>query len=406
MIESKKYNYIDFITFFCVFVLLAFSVLAVYTASSSLGYNKHQDSEYFLNLHLIKIVVAIIAMFIGMFTDYKIFLRFTRNILILGIGVLVITIIFQHNIKNTARFIDLGITTFQPSEFVKFILIAHLAKLLSEKSIRVTDFKNGYLPLVVWIVVVALLVFFQPNFSMGSMIVITGFIFIYLGGVRIKHLIITFVPIVPFMIYFLHSANYRKDRIALYINNFERLISLKVNEISNIIDNAVRSGSVADRALGQIWQGILAFGNGGILGAGLGNSRQRDFYLPEAHNDFIFSIIGEEYGFIGTVGIMFLFLILFKRGLKIAKYARDEFGRYLALGITIVITAYAFVNAGVTLGILPTTGLPMPFVSYGGSSIVASSFAIGVLLNISKQTDLYPRISHVPVVGTVNADGN
>jgi cell division protein FtsW len=160
-----------------------------------------------------------------------------------------------------------------------------------------------------------------------------------------------------------------------------------------------------------LWQGIIGFGNGGVFGLGPGQSRQREFFLPESYGDFVFSIVGEEYGLIGTIFILLLFLTILLRGMKIAKNARDDFGRYLAVGITSSITLYALINAGVTLGILPTTGLPMPFVSYGGSAMLFSSVAIGVLLNISSQTDMYPRvpkgaaaggtIEPVPAVGKV-----
>lgn len=146
----------------------------------------------------------------------------------------------------------------------------------------------------------------------------------------------------------------------------------------------------------QLLQGIIGFGSGGLFGLGPGESKQRDLFLPESYGDFVFSIVGEEYGFLGTIFFMALFLLIMFRGFKIAKYARDEYGQLLAVGITSTITLYALVNAGVTLGLLPTTGLPMPFVSYGGSSLVFSSFAVGVLLNISAQTDLHPRMTRLP----------
>ncbi len=146
----------------------------------------------------------------------------------------------------------------------------------------------------------------------------------------------------------------------------------------------------------QVYQGILGFGNGGLFGLGPGGSKQREFYLPEAYGDFVYAIIGEEYGLIGALFVLTLFVILLLRGLKIARHAPDEFGRALALGITISITLYGLVNAGVALGVLPTTGLPMPFVSYGGSSMLVSCLAVGVLLNISAQTDLHPRLVAEP----------
>jgi cell division protein FtsW len=143
----------------------------------------------------------------------------------------------------------------------------------------------------------------------------------------------------------------------------------------------------------QLWQGIIGFGNGGLFGVGPGESRQRDLFLPESYNDFIYSIVGEEYGLIGTLVVLGAFLFVMLRGFRIAKYAKDDFARFLAIAITSTITLYALVNASVALGIFPTTGLPMPFISYGGSSLMLSAFSIGVLLNISAHTDLHPRMT-------------
>jgi cell division protein FtsW len=143
----------------------------------------------------------------------------------------------------------------------------------------------------------------------------------------------------------------------------------------------------------QLWQGIIGFGNGGLFGVGPGESRQRDLFLPESYNDFIYSIVGEEYGLIGTLVVLGAFLFVMLRGFRIAKHAKDDFARFLAIAITSTITLYALVNASVALGIFPTTGLPMPFISYGGSSLMLSAFSIGVLLNISAHTDLHPRMT-------------
>jgi len=148
----------------------------------------------------------------------------------------------------------------------------------------------------------------------------------------------------------------------------------------------------------QLIQGIIAFGNGGLFGVGPGESRQRDLFLPESYNDFIYSIVGEEYGLIGTIAVLAAFAFIMFRGYRIAKHANDEFGRYLAIAITSTITLYALVNASVALGLLPTTGLPMPFISYGGTSLLFSAFAVGVLLNVSSYTDLFPRVSKTPAV--------
>lgn len=403
MKSLKKNNHADLATLIYVLVLLAFGVLVVYTASSTWAAKKYEDSEYLLNLHVWKVLGAVILIFIGMNFDYKNYQKYTKPVMFAVLGLLIATLILKSEVKGTYRFLDLGLATFQPSEIAKFVLVFHLSNLIAAKGEKILEFKDGYMTLLLWIVVIALLVMFQPNFSMGSMILLTGFIIMYLSGVRFKHLIVTVLPMIPLLITYLFLAKYRTNRIGLYLDNFEALIKVDTEAIKAVINEAVVKFSVSP--LGQLWQGILAFGNGGLLGVGLGNSRQRDFFVPEAHGDFIFSIVGEEYGLLGTALFMILFLLIFLRGYKIAKYTEDPFGKYLALSITVVITSYAFVNAGVTLGILPVTGLPMPFVSYGGTSILVSAFAIGVLLNISKQTDLHPKLSRIPVVGTVNAEG-
>jgi cell division protein FtsW len=214
---------------------------------------------------------------------------------------------------------------------------------------------------------------------------------LFAGGARLSHMALTFGSLVPLLVAYMLYAPYRVKRI--------------VDFLASISDPS--------KANYQLWQGIIGFGNGGIVGLGPGGSRQRDLFLPESYGDFVFSVVGEEYGLFGTLFIVLLFLTIMLRGMKIAKYARDDFGRYLAIGITSSITLYALINAGVTLGILPTTGLPMPFVSYGGSSMLFSSIAIGVLLNISSQTDLHPRMAKeaagghkqhaepIPAVGSV-----
>jgi cell division protein FtsW len=203
------------------------------------------------------------------------------------------------------------------------------------------------------------------------MIFAVSLIMLFVGGARLSHMALTFGALVPLLVAYMLRAPYRVQRI--------------MNFLSGVSDSTSK-GSY------QLWQGIIGFGNGGIIGLGPGGSRQRDLFLPESYGDFVFSIIGEEYGLIGTLLIMLLFLTIMLRGVKIAKHAKDDFGRYLAIGITSSITLYALINAGVTLGVLPTTGLPMPFVSYGGSSMLFSSIAIGVLLNISSQTDMHPRL--------------
>jgi len=259
---------------------------------------------------------------------------------------------------------------------------------MAVKQERIREFKTGFLPLMVWVVAVTLLVLLQPNFSTGAMIVLLSFLMLYVGGARISHMVAAVGAALPLLLAYMMSASYRRARVLSFLSG-------ATEELGS--------------ASYQRWQGIIGFGSGGIFGLGPGASRQRDFFLPESYGDFVFSILGEEYGLIGTVCIMAIFLIIMFRGLKIAKHAQDDCGRYLAIGIVSSITLFALVNAAVTLGILPTTGLPMPFISYGGSSVLFSSIAVGVLLNISSQTALHPRLKNVgetnAVAGPVPAVG-
>jgi cell division protein FtsW len=209
------------------------------------------------------------------------------------------------------------------------------------------------------------------------MIFALSLLMLFIGRARLSHIGLSIASLVPLLVVYMLSAEYRMRRIMSYLGGGG-------------------TGEGAEAAKHQLTQAIIGFGNGGIFGLGPGGSRQRDRFLPESYGDFVFSIVGEEYGLIGTLFLLSLFLLIMLRGMKIAAHARDDFGRTLAIGITSTVTLYALINAGVTLGILPTTGLPMPFVSYGGSSMLFSSVAVGVLLNISMQTDLHPRLSGAP----------
>jgi cell division protein FtsW len=370
---KKERNHIDLPLFFSVLILMVLSLGVVYSASSTLSLVREGWSGKFLESHALKVLIAFVAIFVTMQIDYHKYRTLTKRALILALGLLVITLLVGVAFKGAARWLRVGGFGLQPSEFAKFALVFHLAVLMSEKKERVTDFATSFAPMVVWIGSAALLVLVQPNFSTGAMIIGISFFMMYMGRVKLSHLGLTVLAVLPALLIYMVSAPYRMKRIMGYLGMGD---AAKVNE--------------------QLRAGIIGFGNGGIFGLGPGASRQRDGFLPESFGDFVFSIVGEEYGLIGTVFLMGVFLIIMLRGMKIAKHAPDELGRMLAVGITTAITLYALVNAAVTLGILPTTGLPMPFISFGGTSLVVSAAAVGVLLNISTQTDLHPRVSGAP----------
>ena len=375
-------NHIDFLTLFAVLTLMMLSLGVVYSASSTFAQWKYGESEHMLEKHAYNVAIGLIALFVGMKIDYHKIQKHTKPILIAAVGFLFITLVMGVVAKGATRWIRLGGLGFQPSEFAKYALLFHLCTLIATKGELIRDFKKGFIPMMVWIGVVTGFVMLQPNFSMGSMIVLLSIVMLYVGRAKLSHLALSFAVMLPVLLFYMMWAPYRRKRILSFFSGAES---------ANAVDTY------------QLDQGIMGFGTGGIFGVGPGESKQRDFFLPESYGDFVFSIVGEEYGFIGTIFFMLLFMVIMYRGLKIARFANDVFGRNLAIAVTSALTFYALINAGVTLGIFPTTGLPMPFVSYGGTSMVFSAFAAGVLLNISSQTDMHPRARQVPVVGSVNA---
>lgn len=360
-------NHIDIWILVAVMTLMVLSLGIVYSASATFAMQRWGESERLLTLHMVKVLLAFLAIFIAMHVDYKILERISKPTLIVAVLLLLITLVFGGEAKGATRWLHFGGLGFQPSDFAKYALIVHVCTLLARKGRNdgMKDYKTGFLPVLFWIGLVTVLVLAQPNFSNGTMIFLLGIVLLFVGRAKLTHLVLTFSPLVVMLGFYMVSAPYRMKRI---------------------------TGFFSDTGY-QLMQGIIAFGNGGVFGVGMGESRQRDLFLPESYGDFVFSIVGEEYGLVGTLFFLALFLLIMLRGMRIAKNARDDFGRFLAVGITISVTLFALINAGVTLGLLPTTGLPMPFVSYGGTSMIFSALAIGVLLNISTHTDLYPRLT-------------
>ncbi len=372
----SKRNHIDLTLLSAVLLLMVLSLGVVYSASSTWALMKYGGTGKLFEIHILKVLLGFVVIFVFMHVDYHLFKKISKPLLLIAVAFLIGTVLLGGETKGATRWLRWGGIGFQPSEFAKYALIIHVCRLLADKRERIRDYMYGLFPILLWIGVVAALVLAQPNFSTGAMILLVGTVIIFVGRARLQHLVLTMLPLAGLLGVYMVSAPYRMKRI---------------------------TGFLAGGGY-QLWQGIIGFGNGGLIGVGPGASRQRDLFLPESYGDFVFSIVGEEYGLAGTLFFLLLFLTIMLRGLRIAKFARDDFGRYLAAGITASITLYALVNAGVTLGIFPTTGLPMPFVSYGGSSMLFSAVAVGVLLNISSQTDLYPRVA-TGAVGARAAEG-
>ena len=235
--------------------------------------------------------------------------------------------------------------------------------MLEKNRDRIWDFKFGFLPLFGTVVLVFILVLLQKSFTMAFLIFSVGILLIFIAGAKFKHLALSISGGLPLLVFMFFIEPYRFQRLLAYINFSE----------------------APNDAKHQALQALIGLGTGGLFGIGPGHSRQREFYLPLAYNDYIFSIFGEEYGFIGSLILLFIFFVIFYRGIRIARYVVDDFGRFLAVGITFLIFLTAVVHIGVVSRLLPPTGIPLPFVSYGGSAMIANCIGVGILLNISKQ---------------------
>jgi cell division protein FtsW len=361
---SHKYK-IDIWILVPVLLLMVFSIGAVYSASSTFAFEKYQDSNYLFKQHGIKVILSVITIFIFAKIDYRTFENFSKALIWITIILLVFTLFSSKGpIKGASRWINLGPLSFQPSELARYTIVLYVSALLARKKDYMDLLYRGYLPVIFYVLLITGLILIQPNFSVSMIIFSTCMFMIFLSEAKLKHILFTLLALTPIAAIFVLSKDYIVGRLTSFADY-----------------------QVSGNTSYQLQQALIGFGNGGLLGIGPGGSNQRDFYLPEAHGDFIFSIIGEEYGFIGTFIILSLYFVILVRGYKIAKESSDDFGKYLAFGIITLISLNALVNMSVASGVIPTTGVTLPFVSYGGTSILFTSVATGILLNISSQRD-------------------
>jgi cell division protein FtsW len=361
---------IDWLILLPIAGLLMFSVAFVYSASASFADVKYGSSEELVWNHAAKVLIGLVLMIVFAKIDYRSLQGISATTVLIGVGFLLMVLVMGTEIKGASRWVRLGPFNFQPSELAKFSVVLHTAHLLSAPRATLRHWKTGIVPVLGWMLPVVVLIALQPNLSTASVIFLIVMVMMFLADVNGKHLAAVVGAGAVIAAVYAVSAEYRLRRLMVFFGVGE--------------DEPVRY---------QLDQALIAFGNGGITGVGPGQSRQRDWFLPESYGDFIFSIVGEEYGFIGVSLLIVAFVLIMWRGYTVAKKAPDAFGRLLAAGITTTLAVYAFVNAGVTCGVLPTTGLPMPFISYGGSSVFFSAIAVGVLLNISSQAGVYRRRS-------------
>lgn len=346
-----------------VVMLMCVGVLVVYSGGAGWGAKKFRDEEYFLWRQLLFSLAGLGVIFVVGAIDYKLFKKFSKPILVASAALLATLLAMKAvgAIDGAARWIGFGKFKFQASDLAKYALILHLATMMTEKKSCVKDLYRAYYPMITVALGIAGLVALEPNFSTAAVIATICFAMMFLGGADLKHLAITVLAFAPIAAGFAIAAPYRVARLLTFV------------------------GEGSDKASYQIEQALIGLGNGGMFGLGPGASKQRELFLPASYNDFIFAVLGEEYGFVGATLIVLLFLGVALCGVLIARNAMDDYGKHLAYGVTLAIALYAFINAAVACHLLPTTGLPMPFVSYGGSATLFNSFGVGLLISVSRE---------------------
>ena len=358
---------IDWLIFFIATALLLFSVPFVYSASAYVASQKFGSSEEIVMSQILRVGISLGCIIAFARIDYHRYKHYSKLLYFIGIAALVIVLFIGAKTKGAVRWLNLGGMSVQPSEYAKYALVMYISAWLSDNFNKMNDFKKGILPVLGAGALVIGLIALQPNFSTAFVISVIVLSMLFVGNVKLHYFLIVFGGAVSLLGLYGISAQYRMKRIMSFLG-------LGDNQDGNY----------------QLQQALIAFANGGFFGVGRGQSNQRDKFLPESYSDFISSIIGEEYGFFGILMMVTLFGLFLYRGLRIARFAPDRFGSMLAFGITITISAYAFVNIGVNCGILPTTGLPLPFLSYGGTAVLFSACAVGILLNIASQSGMFP----------------
>lgn len=348
-------------------LIIMVGVIMIYSSSSVFAYQRYGDSMYLIKRHLVFFCLGLAGALYVAKIPYRALAENSRwmmagvfallfLVLIPGIGV------EAGGARRWMRIFGLG---FQPSEAAKIVLVVYLADFASRKRFMVENFTKGFLPPMGVVMSASALILLEPDMGTSVAVLFIGFMMLFLSGVKVKHIAFTVLPVIPIMVMAVLWKPYRLKRVAIFLNPW----------------------SESSGAGFQLVQSFIALGSGGISGVGLGQSKQKLFYLPEAHTDFIFSILGEELGFIGASSVIMLFaamiFYIFRTGISI----KDRFSSLVVMGVGVMIAFEVLVNVGVSTGLLPTKGLPLPFLSYGGSSLLFHMVAIALVLNMSRQSE-------------------
>lgn len=352
---------------YTVIILVCFGMIMIYSSSAIM--NKYSnDSLYFFKKHLLWLIISLLGLYIFYSIDYNMLPRYSNILFVLNIILLILVLFCGEPVNNARRWLKIGFGNFQPSEMAKLTTILILASYLDRNRSKIKNFWKELLPVLCLIGIVAVLILREPDVGTPVIILSVAFAILFIAGVDVVHLLI--ISLLTFLVIFC-------SEVLLVQYRFERLLAFLFPW-----KNMSATGF-------QICQSYLALGSGGFWGKGLGKSIIKRFFLYGTHTDFIFSIIGEEIGFLGTFFTVALFVYFFICGYRVAQAAQNFLGTLLASGITLTIITQAFFHIGVCCGLLPTKGLPLPFFSYGGSSLLFTMCNVGILLNISRYKKKY-----------------
>jgi len=351
-----------------VFVLICLGIMMIYSSSGIYAMQELGDNLYFLKRHVFFLLVGFLGMILVMAVDYRLIQQYAKPLLLLGILLLVLVLVPSIGKASfgARRWFRIGSFTIQPSEFMKIIMLVYVADFLARKQPVIRKFWQGFVPPMLATGMVCVLILKQPDLGTAFLIGCIVIIMITVAGARLTHIGFLALASLPALYLLILRVPYRLKRIIVFLDPWQ---------------DSLGAGF-------QLTQSQIALGSGGLFGVGLGKSMQKLFYLPAAHTDFILSIIGEEMGLAGTLLVVVLFIIFIWQGARIAKRVTNPFGYYLGTGIVAMIGLQALINIGVSIGALPTKGLTLPFISYGGSALVVNMISVGLLLNISRIQDL------------------
>lgn len=357
----------DIILLLVTLILVTFGTVMIYSSSSAIATARFGDGYLFIKKQILFVAVGLGVMIMLSKIPYYHLKKVAYFSIAFSVILLSLLLIrgLGTRVGGATRWLDLGVFSFQVTEFVKVSFVLSLAHFLTKKEEHIKEFNRGFLPPLIITSIIIVLILLQPDFGTATIMAMILIFMLYLSGSRILHLAGLAVLLVPAGFMLIVQKGYRLERFLSFIDPWK---------------DPTNSGF-------QIIQSFLSFGSGGILGVGLGNSMQKLFYLPEPHTDFILSVIGEESGFIGITVIIMLFAIFVLRGFMISYKSPDLFGTLLASGLTIIIALGAFINMAAVMGLIPTKGLVLPFLSYGGTSLIMSLATVGVLLNISSHRE-------------------